>query len=90
LQLSADAERLMTSEYRNNKISQVRECVPDVSTTDCLQVLQLCGWEVAATVKHVKIDKLLKLGLASRDQCETALQRTNWNVELAASAILDT
>jgi activated CDC42 kinase 1 len=89
-QLSADAERLMTSEYRNNKISQVRECVPDVSTTDCLQVLQLCGWEVAATVKHVKIDKLLKLGLASRDQCETALQRTNWNVELAASAILDT
>jgi activated CDC42 kinase 1 len=60
LQLSADAERLMTSEYRNNKISQVRECVPDVSTTDCLQVLQLCGWEVAATVKHVKIDKLLK------------------------------
>ncbi|EFA13584.2 hypothetical protein TcasGA2_TC001851 [Tribolium castaneum] len=88
-QLSADAERLMTSEYRNNKISQVRECVPDISTSDCLQTLQLCGWEVAATVKHVKIDKLLKLGLASRERCEAALQRTNWNVELAASAILD-
>ncbi|KAJ8947004.1 hypothetical protein NQ318_019085 [Aromia moschata] len=28
-QLSADAERLMTTEYRNNKVSQVKECIPD-------------------------------------------------------------
>lgn len=30
-----------------------------------------------------------RLGLATREQCEMALQRTNWNVELAASSILD-
>lgn len=33
---------------------------------------------------------LFRLGLAERSDCEAALQRANWNVELAASAILDT
>ncbi|XP_066249305.1 activated Cdc42 kinase Ack isoform X2 [Euwallacea similis] len=89
-QLSADAERLMTPEYRNNKISQVKECVPDVSTDECLNVLQQCGWDVALAIKTAKIDTLVKLGLDDRNGCEVALQRSNWNVELAASAILDT
>ncbi|XP_074028397.1 activated Cdc42 kinase isoform X2 [Leptinotarsa decemlineata] len=89
-QLSADAERLMTPEYRRNKISQVRECVSDVDMDECLFALQSNGWDVALTVKSLKINKLVRLGLAEKEQCEAALQRTNWNVELAASAILDT
>ncbi|XP_076251384.1 activated Cdc42 kinase isoform X1 [Rhynchophorus ferrugineus] len=89
-QLSADAERLMTPEYRNNKISQVRECVPDAAADECLCVLQQSGWDVSQAIKNIKISKLLKLGLADRSGCEEALQKTNWNVELAASAILDT
>ncbi|CAH0554680.1 unnamed protein product [Brassicogethes aeneus] len=89
-QLSADAERLMTSEYRNNKVSLVKECVQDMPTEECLSKLQANGWDVNATIKNIKLDKLLKLGMANRTQCEAALQRTNWNVELAASAILDT
>ncbi|KAJ8918631.1 hypothetical protein NQ315_013137, partial [Exocentrus adspersus] len=87
-QLSADAERLMTPEYRSNKISQVKDCVPDVDTDECLSVLQSTGWDVAAAIKNIKIEKLFKLGLANRNQCEAALQRTNWNVELAASDLL--
>ncbi|KAG5869453.1 hypothetical protein JTB14_027316 [Gonioctena quinquepunctata] len=89
-QLSADAERLMTPEYRRNKISQVRDCISDVDMDECLSALQSSGWDVALAVKTLKINKLFKLGLADRGQCEAALQRTNWNVELAASAILDT
>ncbi|XP_049823460.1 activated Cdc42 kinase Ack isoform X2 [Aethina tumida] len=89
-QLSADAERLMTPEYRSNKVSQVRDCVPDVSTEEILSKLQSCGWDITATIRSLKLDKLVKLGMANRTQCEAALQRTNWNVELAASAILDT
>ncbi|XP_056635577.1 activated Cdc42 kinase Ack isoform X1 [Diorhabda sublineata] len=88
-QLSADAERLMTPEYRSNKISQVRDCIPDVDIDECLSVLQASGWDVAFAVKTLKINKLVKLGLADSSRCETALQHTNWNVELAASAILD-
>lgn len=30
-----------------------------------------------------------RLGVASKEQCESALQATDWNVELAASSILD-
>lgn len=50
----------MSAEYRNNKVGQVRECVPDVTTQDCLQALQVCGWEVPSTVRHVKIEKLFR------------------------------
>lgn len=60
MQLSADAERLMTPEYRNNKISQVREMVTDIDGDECVKALQACGWDVAATVRLIKINKLVK------------------------------
>nr|XP_022915939.1 uncharacterized protein LOC111425880 [Onthophagus taurus]XP_022915940.1 uncharacterized protein LOC111425880 [Onthophagus taurus]XP_022915941.1 uncharacterized protein LOC111425880 [Onthophagus taurus]XP_022915942.1 uncharacterized protein LOC111425880 [Onthophagus taurus] len=90
LQLSADAERLMTPEYRTNKISQVKDSVPDVDSELCLTTLQNLGWDVGAAIRSLKVDKLVKLGLATKEQCERALQRSNWNVELAASMIIDT
>ncbi|KAI4461260.1 tyrosine-protein kinase [Holotrichia oblita] len=89
-QLSADAERLMTPEYRLNKISQVKEALPDADSDECLNTLQSFGWDVSATIRSLKIDKLLRLGLTSKEQCEKALQRSNWNVEMAASILLDT
>ncbi|CAH1980281.1 unnamed protein product [Acanthoscelides obtectus] len=88
--LTADAERLMTPEYRSTKVGQVKECIPDAHVEECLSSLQACGWDVALAVKNLKIERLVKLGVADRPRCEAALQRTNWNVELAASAILDT
>lgn len=59
-QLSADAERLMTPEFRNNKVSRIKEEVPDAETDYCLNMLQSCGWDVAAAVRSIKIDKLLR------------------------------
>lgn len=50
----------MTPEYRNNKVSQVREVIPDVDAAECLQALQNCRWDVAAAVRSVKIEKLVK------------------------------
>lgn len=50
----------MTPEYRNNKVSQMRECIPDVTTEECLKMLQTCGWDVSAAVRNLKIDKLVK------------------------------
>lgn len=88
-QLSVDAERLMSPEYRNTKMARVLELVPDCETADCFAALQGLGWDVDAAVRKIKIDKLVRLGLAERENCELALQRTNWNVELAASSILD-
>lgn len=50
----------MTPEFRNNKISRIRDEVPDVETDQCLSVLQSCGWDVAAAIRTIKIDKLLR------------------------------
>lgn len=88
--LCSDAERLMSPEYRNAKVSQVMSSVPNITSEECLKVLQECGWDVETSIKSLKIDQLMKLGLTSKEKCEDALQRSNWNVEIAASAILDT
>lgn len=50
----------MTTEYRNNKISQVKEEVPDVDTQECLLSLQCNGWDVRSTVKAIKLNKLVR------------------------------
>lgn len=58
LQLSADAERLMTMEYRNSKINRIREEIPDAETEECLTALQSAGWDVNNAIRSMKIDKL--------------------------------
>ncbi|GLV34191.1 Activated Cdc42 kinase [Carabus blaptoides fortunei] len=88
-QLSTDAERLMTGEFKDNKVGKVRQEVPDAAYDQCLAALQSCGWDTTAAVRNLKLDKLIRLGLATRDQCEVTLHQTCWNVELAASALLD-
>lgn len=60
MQLSADAERLMTAEYRNNKISKIREEVPDAENEESLSALQASGWDVAAAIRSMKTDKLFR------------------------------
>lgn len=50
----------MTPEYRNNKVSQIREAVADATVEECLQALQLQGWDVAAAVRALKVNRLLK------------------------------
>ncbi|XP_044755752.1 activated CDC42 kinase 1 isoform X1 [Coccinella septempunctata] len=88
--LCSDAERLMTPEYKNTKVSQLMSSVPNITMDECLKVLQDHGWDVGIAIKSLKIDQLVKLGLTSKEKCEEALHRSNWNVELAASTILDT
>lgn len=50
----------MTPEYRNNKVSQVRDLVTDIENEECLNALQMCGWDVAAAVRFLKVNKLVK------------------------------
>lgn len=87
--MSTDAERLMTHEYRQSKITQVQNAIPDASVEECEGKLQLFRWDVEQVIRHIKIERLLRLGLTDRSKCESALQRTNWNVELAASSMLE-
>ncbi|XP_039297963.1 uncharacterized protein LOC120354653, partial [Nilaparvata lugens] len=56
---------------------------------ECLAALQETSWNVDAAANKVKLDMLLRLGVASRHQCEATLKKCDWNVEEAASLLLD-
>ena len=43
----------------------------------------------ARTIKMLLFIYIFRLGIASRHQCEIALQKSSWNLEQAASTILD-
>ncbi len=69
---------------------QVSKLVPGVSTSQCRSALQAVNWDSSAAVKNLKIDKLYRIGVADKPCCERMLASTNWNLELAASRLLDT
>ncbi|XP_039296989.1 signaling mucin HKR1 isoform X2 [Nilaparvata lugens] len=56
---------------------------------ECLAALQETSWNVDTAANKVKLDMLLRLGVASRHQCEATLKKCDWNVEEAASLLLD-
>lgn len=58
--MSADAERLMTGEFKDNKIGKVRQEVPDVEYDQCLAALQAAGWDSNTAVKNIKLEKLIR------------------------------
>ncbi|CAL8110546.1 unnamed protein product [Orchesella dallaii] len=62
--------------------------VPSASQDEIIYALRACQ-DVASAEKTLKIDQLLKLGLGTRVGCEQALCTAKWNIELAASALLE-
>jgi len=50
----------MTPEYRINKVSQVKEAVPDAEESECINTLQNFGWDVPATIRSIKLEKLFR------------------------------
>jgi len=43
-----------------------------------------------SALKDLQVSQLLRLGIGSRSEIETALRNSNWNLESAASRLLDT
>ncbi|XP_044732904.1 uncharacterized protein LOC123295568 [Chrysoperla carnea] len=70
-------------------ISQLQKEMPDALHDECVSALQTTSWDYGAALKNLKINKLVKLGLDTRERCETVLKQSNWDVEVAASIILD-
>ncbi|XP_060865343.1 activated CDC42 kinase 1 isoform X1 [Metopolophium dirhodum] len=60
-----------------------------VTEEECLDALEATCWNFQESVKYLKINNLLRLGMASREACVTALNNCNWNVEEAASTLCD-
>ncbi|KAK0175437.1 hypothetical protein PV327_009188 [Microctonus hyperodae] len=85
----------LNDEFRASKILKVQKDAGDASQREILAALQATGWDTNQAAKQImkdrqaKIDSLTRLGLANRQQCEGALKQTEYDVELAASLLLD-
>ena len=79
----------IASDMEKNKIAQVIKCVPGVSNSQCRSALQTVNWDVTVAVKNLKVDKLYRIGVADKFKCERVLSSLQWDLELAASMLLD-
>ncbi|XP_014598634.1 PREDICTED: uncharacterized protein LOC106784049 isoform X2 [Polistes canadensis] len=85
----------LNDEFRATKVMRVQRDIENASQQEILAALQATGWDTAQAAKQimkdrlVKIESLKRLGLADRQQCENALKQTDYDVERAASLLLD-
>ncbi|XP_053982410.1 activated Cdc42 kinase Ack [Hylaeus volcanicus] len=96
--LTAASQQLVMSlndEFRANKVTKVQREANDASQQEILTALQATGWDTNQAAKQIlkdrqaKIESLVRLGLADRQECEGALKQTEYDVDLAASLLLD-
>ncbi|XP_076160209.1 activated Cdc42 kinase [Ptiloglossa arizonensis] len=96
--LTAASQQLVMSlndEFRANKVMKVQREAADASQQEILTALQATGWDTNQAAKQIlkdrqaKIESLVRLGLADRQECEGALKQTEYDVDLAASLLLD-
>ncbi|KAJ9589589.1 hypothetical protein L9F63_017174 [Diploptera punctata] len=91
--VNQSAEKMVVSisgELRASKVQGLLQEIGDnAAEEEALAALQATGWDVQAAARHIKLNRLTRLGIASRHQCEVALQKSSWNLEQAASTILD-
>ena len=79
----------LASDMESNKIVQVMKCVPGVSSSQCRSALQMVNWDVTVAIKKLKVDKLYRVGVADKLKCERVLSLTHWDLEQAASMLID-
>ena len=73
-----------------NKIAQVGKMVPGVGAGQCRAALEESNWDTSAAIKNLKVDKLLRIGVArDRLTCERTLASAGWDLERAASMLLE-
>ncbi|XP_053680345.1 activated Cdc42 kinase Ack [Anopheles nili] len=68
----------------------MRELGEEANEEEARNSLSAVNWDHTLAVRHFKIERLCRLGLANRTRCEEALQKTGWSIQLAASILLET
>ncbi|XP_065367126.1 activated Cdc42 kinase Ack [Calliphora vicina] len=77
-------------EREHQKIQQMMQDLgPNTQELDVRNALRAASGDTNLAIRHYKIDQLSRLGLANRSQCEQALQKTGWSLELAAAVLLE-
>ncbi|KAG7170612.1 Activated CDC42 kinase 1-like 1 [Homarus americanus] len=70
-------------------VCRVAAVVPGTSEAAARQALHVASGDYQGAVRFLKIEKLYRLGMASKDECENILEANSWELERSASALLD-
>ncbi|XP_055621634.1 activated Cdc42 kinase Ack [Toxorhynchites rutilus septentrionalis] len=62
----------------------------EANEQEARDALVAVNWDHTLAVRHFKIERLSRLGVANRTKCEEALLKTGWSIQLAASILLET
>lgn len=94
-----DLEELTVSpsvEERMASMGEIKEMVDDiqskvdgVTADESYTALALHHWNVEMAVEYLKVENLFRLGLVSRERCRQMLEANGWNLERAASRLVD-
>lgn len=63
--------------------------MPGTSEEEAYAALQNHKWDMTRAVEYLKVEQLFRLGLTSRQKCKEELIRNKWNIEEAASNLID-
>lgn len=75
--------------WRREKIQALQSAVIGLTDEECHAALCHCNGNVENAIKHLKIEQLVRLGLAPRDYCQRLLVDMRWNLEDASSVMMD-
>ncbi len=71
------------------KILEIQRQVHGITEEEAHAALSSHQWNMDAASKYLKVEQLLRLGIASRERCQKLLEKFKWNLEMAGSVLLD-
>ncbi|KAF6034132.1 TNK2 [Bugula neritina] len=63
--------------------------VAGATEEEAYAALQSQQWDTAKAVHYLKVESLFRLGLTSREKCKEELSNVSWNIQQAASNLID-
>lgn len=69
----------------NIKVDKLMENVKGANREECLRALMTQKGDIVAAMKELKINELMKLGIADIGRCTQYLEESEWNLDVAAS-----
>ncbi|XP_066901989.1 activated Cdc42 kinase Ack [Halyomorpha halys] len=78
-----------TNLQNDDAVRELMRAVEGAEEEECKSALQANGWDLQASLRYIKLQRLLRLGIATNEECRLELEKYNWDVVVAASRLLD-
>ncbi|OQR77315.1 hypothetical protein BIW11_07180 [Tropilaelaps mercedesae] len=78
-----------TRQPSSTEVLAMQALLPGSTREECLAAILANPGNIEGALRQVKLDHLVRLGIAPKPVCETALKTHQWNVDQAASSLLD-